>query len=119
MFNVGADYSLFGGKITGQIDVFNRKRDGLRGRKYDVLLPSELGYGLPDENTSSDRVFGAEGLIAYNGSINSLTFSVSTNLSFARSQFLSSYNPVFSSTPGTSTATPARTGTTASPGDTR
>ncbi|WP_116127157.1 SusC/RagA family TonB-linked outer membrane protein [Lewinella sp. IMCC34183] len=95
ILNIGADYSLFGGRITGQIDVFNRKRDGLRGRKYDVLLPSELGYGLPDENVSSDRVFGAEGLIAYNGSINTLTFSVSTNLSFARSQFLSSYNPVF------------------------
>ena len=95
IFNVGADYSLFGGKITGAIDVFNRKRDGLRGRKQDVLIPSELGYGLPDENVSSDRNYGIDGLIAYNGQVNNLRFSVAANASFARGQFLNSYNPLF------------------------
>lgn len=95
IFNVGVDYTLFGGKISGAIDFFNRKRDGLRGRKQDILIPNELGYGLPDENVSSDRNFGVDGLIAYNGRVRDFTFSVSANASFARSQFLSSYNPIF------------------------
>ncbi len=94
-FNIGADYTLLGGKITGQLDFFNRKRDGLRGRKFDILLPSELGYGLPDENVSSDRVSGLEGLISYNGNVNRLNFTVSANLAYARGRFLNSYNPLF------------------------
>ena len=28
-------------KLSGSIDYFYRKREGLRGRKYDVLVPSE------------------------------------------------------------------------------
>jgi TonB-linked SusC/RagA family outer membrane protein len=95
MFNVGIDYSLFGGKISGAIDFFNRKRDGLRGRKQDVLIPSELGYSLPDENVSSDRNFGMDGLISYNGRAGDVAFSVSANASVARRQFISSYNPIF------------------------
>ena len=96
ILNIGADFTMFGGKVFGQLEFFNRKRDGLTGGKNDILLPSELGYGLPIENVNSDRVFGTEGLIGYNGQIKDFNFSVSTNLSFSRGQFISSYNPLFS-----------------------
>ena len=95
IFNIGLDYALFDGKISGAIDFFNRKRDGLRGRKEDVLIPDELGYELPEENVSSDRNFGVDGLIAYNGRFREVAFSISANASFARRQFISSYNPIF------------------------
>ncbi len=58
--DVGADYSFMNGKLNGSVDYFYRQREGLRGRKYDVLVPSELGYSLPDENVNSDATMGAE-----------------------------------------------------------
>jgi hypothetical protein len=93
--DIGFDFSLLNGKITGTFDYFYRKRTGLRGRKSDVLVPSEIGYGLPDENINSDAQYGEEGSIAYNGSFRKLRFTVSGNLSYSRSKFLTSYNPVF------------------------
>ena len=95
IFDVGADFSLFGGKVSGSVDYFNRVRTGLRGRKYDIVVPSELGYTLPDENVNSDKQFGGEGVLAYNGNVGDFTFQISGNLSYARSKFVESYNPIF------------------------
>ncbi len=37
--DIGADFSLFNGQLRGTVDYFYRLRSGLRGRKYDILLP--------------------------------------------------------------------------------
>jgi TonB-linked SusC/RagA family outer membrane protein len=95
MTDVGFDFTLLNGKISGTFDYFYRKRTGLRGRKSDVLVPSEIGYRLPDENINSDAQYGEEGSLTYNGSYKKLRFIVSGNLSYSRSKFLTSYNPVF------------------------
>ncbi|MFL5743316.1 MAG: SusC/RagA family TonB-linked outer membrane protein [Niastella sp.] len=95
MTDVGFDFSLWNGKLSGTFDYFYRKRTGLRGRKSDVLVPSEIGYSLPDENINSDAQYGEEGALTYNGSYKKLRFSVSGNLSYSRSKFLASYKPVF------------------------
>jgi TonB-linked SusC/RagA family outer membrane protein len=95
MTDIGFDFSLLNGKITGTFDYFYRKRTGLRGRKSDVLVPSEIGYVLPDENINSDAQYGEEGSLTYNGSYRKLRFAISGNLSYSRGKFLSSYNPVF------------------------
>jgi TonB-linked SusC/RagA family outer membrane protein len=91
--DIGADFSLLDTKLSGSIDYFYRKRDGLRGRKYDVLVPSELGYALPDENVNSDAVTGGELLLSYNGKANDFIYSVGGNISYARQKFLESYKP--------------------------
>ena len=93
--DIGADFTLFNGKVTGSYDWFYRKRTGLRAPKLDVLLPSELGYTLPTENVNSDAQFGQEGSLNYNGKSGALTFNVGVNLSYSRSKFLQSYKPVF------------------------
>lgn len=93
--DIGADFTLFNGKITGSFDWFYRKRTGLRDFKLDILLPSELGYVLPTENVNSDAQFGQEGSLAYNGKIGEFNFNVGGNLSYSRSKFLHSYKPVF------------------------
>jgi TonB-linked SusC/RagA family outer membrane protein len=95
MTDVGFDFALWNGKLSGTFDYFHRRRTGLRGRKSDVLVPSEIGYTLPDENINSDAQYGQEGSLTYNGSYRKLRFSVSGNLSYSRSKFLSSYKPVF------------------------
>lgn len=93
--DIGADFSLFGTQISGSVDYFYRLRTGLLGRKYDVLVPSELGYSLPDENVNSDAQFGWEGALTYNGKSGDFNYSAEGNVSFARSKFISSYKPVF------------------------
>lgn len=95
MTDIGFDFSLLNGKLSGTFDYFYRKRTGLRGRKSDVLVPSEIGYTLPDENINSDAQFGQEGSLTYNGSFRKLRFVVSGNLSYSRQKFLESYNPAF------------------------
>lgn len=95
ILDIGADFSLFEGKLSGSLDYFNRKRTGLRGRKADIIVPSELGYNLPDENVNSDRQFGGEAALYYSGNAGDFTFSFGGNIGYARSMFLSSYNPLF------------------------
>ncbi len=95
IFDLGADFSLFNGRLSGSVDYFDRLRTGLRGRKYDILVPDELGYNLPDENINKDKQFGGEGSLSYNGTAGSVTFSVGGNVGYARSKFVSSYKPIF------------------------
>ena len=93
--DIGADYSIMSGKINGSVDYFYRKRSGLPANKYDVLVPSELGYSLPKESLNSDAVMGAEASINYDGKVGELTYTLGGNISFAREKFLSSYKPRF------------------------
>lgn len=95
MFDVGADFSLWNGKLSGSVDYFYRKRTGLLAAKYDVLIPSELGYSLPQENLNSDAQMGGEFELSYSNRIGELHYSVRGNISFSRSKFLHSYKPRF------------------------
>jgi TonB-linked SusC/RagA family outer membrane protein len=95
IFDVGADFSLLGTKLVGTVDYFHRLRTGLRGRKYDLLVPSELGYTLPEENVNSDSQRGWEGSLTYNSKAGDVSYSVGGNVSFARSKFEQSYRPIF------------------------
>jgi len=94
-FDVGADFSMFNDKLTGTIDYFNRQRTGLLGSKYDIKVPSELGYSLPSENVSSDQVRGGEFALTYATKIGEVRLNVGGNISYARRKWLHSYKPIF------------------------
>ncbi|MGN6618743.1 MAG: SusC/RagA family TonB-linked outer membrane protein [Ilyomonas sp.] len=94
--DIGVDFALFNGKLTGTFDYFYRKRTGIPQSKTDVVVPVEIGYQLPMENLRSDAQYGEEVSLAYNGKINEVMFNVGGNISFTRSKNLESYNPVFS-----------------------
>lgn len=93
--DIGLDYGFLDGKITGAIDVFNRRRTGLLGAKYDILVPSELGYSLPSENVNSDQVAGIEGSVAWSGKVQKVNLNIGGNISYARTKSLHTYKPVF------------------------
>lgn len=95
MFDVGFDFSLFDGKLSGSYDYFYRKRTGLRDVKTDVLIPSELGYGLPNENLNSDARYGHEFSLGYNGESGELKYRLGANASYSRGRFLTAYRRVF------------------------
>lgn len=94
-FDVGADFSLFNGKLSGTADYFYRKRTGLLGIRSDIIVPIEIGYKLPEENVNSDVQYGQEIALNYNSKIGQVGFSVGGNISYTRSKNLDSYNPLF------------------------
>ncbi len=84
--NLGMDFAVLNSKITGQLDVFERKRTGLPLGKYDVLVPNEVGYGLPNENLNKDATQGVEGIVNYNTRLGQVDFPVGVNASYARTK---------------------------------
>lgn len=93
--DIGLDFALLKGRLSGSIDYFYRKRSGLLGNKTDVIVPIEIGYSLPQENINSDAQYGEELSLAYNGKVGQFNFNVGGNISYSRSKFLQSYNPLF------------------------
>jgi TonB-linked SusC/RagA family outer membrane protein len=95
--NVGVDFSFVGGKISGQFDMFERRRKGLPTARYDILLPNEVGYGLPAANLNSDAVRGLEGALTYSGvtPTSGITYSVTAHATIARNRDLTKYKPRF------------------------
>ncbi|MEJ7828017.1 MAG: SusC/RagA family TonB-linked outer membrane protein, partial [Segetibacter sp.] len=93
--DVGADFSLFRGKLSGSFDYFYRKRTGLLASKYDILLPSELGYTLPLQNLNSDAQLGQEGALNWSDKAGRLNYNIGINASYSRAKTLDFYKPVF------------------------
>ncbi len=93
--NIGVDFALLNSKLSGQFDVFERRRTGLPAARYDVLLPSEVGYTLPNENLNSDAHRGLEGVLTYRSKVRDIDFSVSGNATISRLRNLSQYKPRF------------------------
>lgn len=94
-FDVGIDFSLFGGKLTGTLDYFNRKRTGLPAARYDVLIPAEVGFSLPYENLNSDIHRGVDGSIMWSSHIQEFQYRVGGNFTFARQIDGEQYKPRF------------------------
>jgi TonB-linked SusC/RagA family outer membrane protein len=98
--NFGIDFSLFNGKINGQFDVFERRVTGIPAARYDVLLPSEVGYTLPNENLNVTANQGLETMFSYNGKIggdNGVNFTIGANATLSRMKNIESYKPRFGS----------------------
>src|SRR5690606_23868970 len=91
--NLGIDFETFGQRLSGQFDVFERKLTGLPENRYDVLLPSEVGYTLPEENLESEATRGFEGILTYSDRIGDLDFSIGTHATLARRRILDQYKP--------------------------
>ncbi|SDF16299.1 TonB-linked outer membrane protein, SusC/RagA family [Dyadobacter soli] len=93
--NFGLDFGLMDGKLSGQFDIFERKRKGLPAARYDVLLPSEVGYTLPNENLNSDTHRGLEGVLTYKSNVGQVDYTLSANATLSRRRDLDFYKPRF------------------------
>ena len=96
--NIGIDFSILKGRISGQIDLFERKVTGIPAAKYDVLLPSEVGYTLPNENLNETANQGVEAMVSFIGKIggeNGVNYSIGANTTISRMKNLGSYKPRF------------------------
>ena len=93
--NLGLDFSLWKGKVGGSMEVFRRTLTGIPDSRYDVLLPLEVGFGLPRENLNANYTQGAEMALNYNGKSGQFTYSIGANATLARLKNWYTYKPRF------------------------
>lgn len=93
--NIGFDFRMWDGKLSGDMDAFYRKRTGLPGSRYDVLIPLEAALDLPPENLGADANMGVEGSLLHRNKLGELSYSVGVNATLARRKNLYTYKPRF------------------------
>lgn len=94
-FDVGIDFALLGGKLSGALDYFNRKRTGLPASRNDILIPAEMGFSLPYENLNSDIHRGVDGSIMWRSNVGNVNYFVGGNFTYARQLDGRQYKPRF------------------------
>ncbi|HUF10837.1 MAG TPA: hypothetical protein VMO47_16075, partial [Rhodothermales bacterium] len=82
--NLGIDFVLLDGRLSGEFDVFERKLTGLPAPRTDVLVPEEAGYSLPNENLNSDTNRGFEGILRWSDRMGGIFYSIAPNFTLSR-----------------------------------
>lgn len=86
-YNVGVDFALWKGLLSGEVDVFYRKRDGLMATRA-AALPGTFGASLPQENLNSDDDRGFEIVLRHQNRLSTdFSYYVNGNVSFTRSKY--------------------------------
>jgi TonB-linked SusC/RagA family outer membrane protein len=96
ILDIGVDFQLFGGRLSGAFDYFRRVLDGISARRENVLIPSEMGFSLPYENLDSNVHTGFDGSIKWSDKISvmkkDLQYHVGGNITYARQLDWNRYN---------------------------
>lgn len=94
--NIGFDLTMFGNRLTISADALRKDITGVPAARYDVLLPSEVGYSLPNENLNKQAYVGTEAMATWTDHIGDFNYRVSGNITFSRYRNIESYKPRFS-----------------------
>lgn len=95
MANVGIDFGLWDGRLSGTVEGFYRERDGLLAQRYDVLVPVEADVTVGRENLNSDANIGMEGSLEYTEAVGDIQFTVGGNATYSRRRATDIYKPRF------------------------
>ncbi len=86
IYNLGLDFSMFRGKLYGEIDAFYRDRQRILATRA-VSVPSTFGASLPAENINAQNNRGFEIMIGHKNKINDFSYDFSANVSYARAKW--------------------------------
>jgi TonB-linked outer membrane protein, SusC/RagA family len=95
VMNIGVDFSLWQSKWNGSFEVFRRDLTGIPASRYDLLLPVEVGFGLPAENLNANKMLGMETALSYSNNTGKVSYSIGANATLARLKNWYSYKPRF------------------------
>ena len=95
MLDVGIDVAPLRNRLSGSVDFFRRHRTGLPGSRYDILLPSEVGFGLPQENLNSDVHMGYDMEARWSDMAGDFHYTIAANMTYARFYDWEQYKPRF------------------------
>lgn len=86
IYNVGVDFSFFGRKLYGEVDVFQRDRENIPGYRSQSL-PNTFGASLPQENLNAIRSRGFEFMVGTSGAAGDFSYDISANVTWNRSKW--------------------------------
>lgn len=84
VLDLGFDFGMFKNRLTGSFSYFHRIQRGELARRYDVLLPNEIGFALPQENLNSDHTKGFDFGLTWNDKIGEVGYFAGGNFVFSR-----------------------------------
>ncbi|MGX5816911.1 SusC/RagA family TonB-linked outer membrane protein [Chitinophaga lutea] len=87
MIDFGLELGLWRNKLTAEVSLFRRDREGLPAYR-NVSLPNTFGGSLPQENLNGDRTQGIEFSIGHNNTAGDFRYGISANFTYARIQYL-------------------------------
>lgn len=93
--DVGIDLGFFDNKLTAEIDVFKRERNGIAAIPNDVVFPLESGLTALAQNLNSDSNEGIDGFIKWNDKIGNFKYFVGANATLARQMNGNRYGELF------------------------
>ena len=96
ILDVGFDAAFLHNRLTATFDYFRRVRTGLPASRYDVLIPSEVGFSLPKENLESDVHTGIDLSVRWTEHVDDFHYSVGGNMTYARRYLWDRYKPRYS-----------------------
>lgn len=95
MFNVGLEAGFLDDRLNVDVNYFTRKLDGIPEGRYDVLIPTEVGFNAPNENLRSEMLKGVDGSLTWSDNVSDFNYSLSSNFTFARRYDWHQYKPRF------------------------
>ena len=85
-YNAGIDFDLWGKKLSGTMEIFQRHRKGLFATS-SAVIPGEVGVSLPQENINSDKTFGWEISLSHSNRIGDWNYWVTGQISATKNRW--------------------------------
>jgi TonB-linked SusC/RagA family outer membrane protein len=92
--NIGLDFSLWSGLLSGSFDVFQRDRSDVLGSRL-ATLPNVVGAQLPEVNYQEFRNRGLEVMLNHRNMLGDISYNVGLNFSFHKETTLFTDEPHF------------------------
>lgn len=86
MLNLGVDFELWRGLLSGTFEVYRRDRSDLLATRA-ASLPGVIGATLPEENINSDMTHGFEIALSHRNRIGDFSYNISGNISYSRTKW--------------------------------
>lgn len=85
-YNVGLDFDLWNGMLSGTFELFKRKRSGLLATS-SAIVPGHVGASLPQENIESDQTFGWEFSLGHRNRIGQVNYWANAQISATKNRW--------------------------------
>jgi len=87
ILDIGIDLGFLDNKLSVEVDVFKRKRDGIAARPDDIIFPLESGISAVPKNLNSDSNMGIDGFIKWTDKVGDFNYFLGANATLARRKF--------------------------------
>ncbi|MEX2568631.1 MAG: TonB-dependent receptor [Cyclobacteriaceae bacterium] len=81
MANIGLDFTLWGGKLDGAFDIYQRDRSDVLGTRIRDI-PDVVGANMPQENYQEFRNRGVELMLNHQHQVKGVSYTIGGNISF-------------------------------------